>query len=229
MIRPSTSLWRALVLIALTAATPAIQPADAQSTDREQILNSADWKQTMQELQQWSSVQQIYDKEQLAKKRQELDEKIAAMSAAQLTDFLSDLKQKLKILNSAEAQQARKFLDETMAVAAPAYAQKIREQLPDIADLTPAQLQLQLDKYQNRIAQKQQFATEFAEQREDQAKQIREQRIRDQQARLKAQLAAESAPRSNYNFTAPQNSHLRSRPGQPLPIAVGRLSLVASR
>jgi hypothetical protein len=217
MIRPSTSVLRAVMLIALTTAAPASQRAGAQSTDRERILNSADWKQTMQELQQWSSIQQIYDKEQLATKRQELDEKIAGMSAAELSDFLTDLKQKLKILNSPEAREARQFLDETMAVAAPQYAKKIRAQLPDVADLTPAQLQLQLDRYQDRIARKQQLASEFEQQREDQAKQIREQRIRDQQARLKAQLSAESLPRSNYNFNPPkQKIRTYEKPYRPI-------------
>jgi hypothetical protein len=67
--------------------------------------------------------------------------------------------------------------------------------------LTAAQLQLQLDAYQQRIAAKQKYAEDFSKERRDQATQIREQRIRDEKARLQSEVSA--ARRSHYNFTAP--------------------------
>ncbi len=179
------------------------QDDGAKTPDRQTILNSPQWKQTMRDFEEWSSVQQIYDKDQMAKLKQQLEQKVAGMSADQMTDFMDDLKQKLTILHSDEARDARKWLSETFAVAAPAYAEKLREKLPDIATLTAAQLQLQLDKYEDEMAAKRKYATDFAKEREDQAKQIREQRIRDQKARLQSEISSAAAARSNYNFSAP--------------------------
>ena len=191
------------------------QDSSAQTSARNQILNSPEWKQTMMDFEEWSTVQQIYSKEQMAKLKQQLQEKIAGMSAEQMTDFIGDLKQKLTILHSDEAREARKWLSESLAVAAPAYAKKIREKLPDIATLSAAQLQLQLDEYEDQIAAKRKYATDFAKEREDQAKQIREQRIRNQNARLQSQMAAEATPRSIYNFSAPAKIRTYTPPRYP--------------
>lgn len=204
MIRRSILPSLTFAVLWFAAALSGIDDVVAQTTDREKILNSDDWKKTMQDLEEWSSVQQIYDQDQLAQKKRELDRKIAGMSAEQLTDFLAELKQKLVILNSAEARSARRWMDETMAVAAPAYVQKIRAGLPDISGMTAAQLQQQLDLFQDRIDTTRKSAADAAKFREDQVKQIRQQRIRDDSARLQSELAAESAPRSNYNFTIQQ-------------------------
>ncbi len=221
MIRPSKSglLSKSalpFVLMMLAALSVGAQHVYAQTTDREKILNSAPWKKAMEDLQQWSSVQQIYDKDQLAAKKQELDKKIAAMSAPELSSFLTELQQKLVILHSDEARNARKWLDETMAVAAPAYAKKLRSQFPDIVEITPEQMQSQLDAYQSRIQETQEASVESAKLRETQVKQIREQRVRDENARLASEIASESAPRSNYNFSTRIRNYDSSMPASPL-------------
>ncbi len=213
MIRSSTAGMLIFLLICVATGLADLQTACAQTTAREKILDSPEWKKAMQDLEQWSSVQQIYDQQQLAEKKQQLEKKIAGMSADQLTAFLADLKQKLAILHSDEARKARAWLDETMAVAAPAYAKKIRAGLPDVVDLTAAQLQLQLDAFDRRIAESQKASAEYAQLREQQAKQIRDQRIRDEQARTAAKIAEDTAPRSNYNVVVPRTYNL------PAPIA----------
>jgi hypothetical protein len=196
MIRLSTTVLLSIVVVCLGTTLGTGHQAFAQTTsDREKILNSDDWRNTMRDLHEWSSVQQIYDKDQLAKKKQQLDKKIAGMSADQLTDFLSDLKQKLQILHSDEARKARAWLDETMEVAAPAYAKKIRDKLPDVAESTAAQLQEQLDVYSNQIAARRKNAADDKESREQEVKQIREQHIRDQKARLQSEIAGEQSGR----------------------------------
>ena len=208
-------------LVLVSTATVGLQSARAQdggspTSDRNQILNSPEWKQTMKDFEEWTTVQQIYDKDQMAKLKQQFDQKVADMSADQMKEFIGDLKQKLKVLNSDEARDARKWLGETLAVAAPAYAEKIREQLPNIANMSAAQLQLQLDEYEDKIAAKRKYATEFAKEREDQAKQIREQRIRNQNARLESEMAAAATPRSNYNFSTPTTIRTYTPPPYPM-------------
>lgn len=193
----------AFVLAWFCVVAIGIKQAVAQQTDRDKILNSADWKQTMQDLDQWASVQQIYDKTHIAKLRQQLEKQTKELPVGELLDYLKQIQQKLKILQSQEARDARKWLDETFAVAAPAYAEKIRSELPDIATLTPAQLQLQLDQYMDRIAKRREQSQEFAKERKDTAKRIHEKNVRDQQAMLRAKLSEDAAPRSNYNFSTP--------------------------
>ena len=204
MNRSSASRFLVFVFVWFCAGSGGLQYAGAQEASRAKILDSDEWKKTMHDFEEWASVQQIYDKDQMAKLKQRLEQKVAGMSADQMTDFIRQLKQKLTILHSAEARDARKWLSETLAVAAPAYANKIRAKLPDIATLTGAQLQLQLDAFEDRIAEKRKNSADFAKERADQVKQIRDQRIRDQQARLQSELAADAAPRSNYNvFSTP--------------------------
>ena len=152
----------------------------------------------MKDLEEWASVQQIYDEDHLDKLRRELDKQVSELPIDQLPDVLADLQAKLKILQSQEAQDARKWLDETFAVAAPKYADKIRSELPDIASLSAAQLQLQLDQYSDRIAKRKKQSEDFAKERADVAKRIQDQNVRDQKARFIA--GRTSARRSNYNF-----------------------------
>ncbi len=122
----------------------------------------------MLDCEQWSSVQKIYDTDQMAKLKKVLQQKVAQSPADQLQSFLRDLKQKLAILNSDETRQARAWLDESLAVAAPAYGKKLCPQLPDVARFTAAQWQQKRDEYQNQVSAKRQYAANFAKGRDAQ-------------------------------------------------------------
>ena len=210
MCRPSSCHFLAAVFVSLTVMPAGVHEVRAQATDREQILQSAEWRQTMRDLDEWSSVQKIYDKDQLAQLQQELKKTIAEMPAEQLSDLLGDLQRKVMVLNSNEARHARKWLDQTLAVATPAYAAKIRAELPDVARLTAAQLQEQLDRWEDQQAARRRSAAEFAELREQQAEQVREDRIRWETERANFAAGQPSFARNNFSFT---NTRRVYRPG----------------
>jgi hypothetical protein len=181
--------------------------ARGQEKNREEILQSAAWKTVMSDLEEWSSVQKIYDADQLAELKQQLEEKVAGMSAKELSDYLVQLQAKVTILNSPEAREARRWLDATLEAAAPAYAKKVLAEVPDVANLTAAQLQGQLDQFAREQAAKAQRSADFSKFRQQQAKQVRDDRVRTEQERAKYERAAMTAPRSNYNFNSQRRTY----------------------
>lgn len=139
-----------------TVESSAAEPGDSASRDaaeRNEILNSDAWRQTMQALDEWLSVQKIYDPKRAAQFREQIEKRASQMPADELSDFMAELQAKLKILLGAEARDARQWLNETLETASDKYAKKIRAELPDVANMTPEQIQESLDAFERRRAQ----------------------------------------------------------------------------
>lgn len=136
----------------VVAAEPNRSETD-EASQRDEILNSEAWRQTMQALDEWLSVQKIYDPKRAAQFRDQIERRASQMSPDELSDFIAQLDAKLKILLGAEARDARQWLDATLATASDKYAKQIRAKLPDVAKLTPEQLQEELDEFERKRAQ----------------------------------------------------------------------------
>lgn len=134
----------------------AAEPGDSASNgaaERNEILNSEAWRQTMLALDEWLSVQKIYEPKRAAQIRAQIEKRASQMPADELSDFMAELQAKLKILLGAEARDARQWLNETLATASDKYARKIRAGLPDVANMTPEQIQESLDAFERRRAE----------------------------------------------------------------------------
>lgn len=168
---------------------PASKPAPARSWSAEEtaarnaIISSKEWGDTMRSFDEWQSVQQTYDKQQARQLRIRLIDKINSMDAEQLKEFLPTLEQKLAILLSAEARQARSWFRQNLDLASDQYADKMRKKLPDIARMTPEQLQESLDTFENKVTQQQKVQQEFNQGRQQQVKNVESElkRQRDEQ------------------------------------------------
>jgi hypothetical protein len=132
------------------AASP---PATPQDPAKQAILQSQAWRDAMIGYNEWLSVQVLYDKNEILRLKAQLKDKVAKMSADQLQAFLVDLQAKLTILKSKEAMDARALIEETFNVLNDRMVAKYRAQIPDIANMTAAQLQQSLDNFQQRHAQ----------------------------------------------------------------------------
>jgi hypothetical protein len=141
------------------AAAKEAPPADAAA--REQILKSQAWQQTIQDFEGWLSTQTLYDAQQAKQIRARLEVGISRMTPGQLQWFQGDLQAKLQVLTSDQAKDAESYLSQTLSVASPAYARKIRQKLPDILTATASQVSQQLSSFaakrQNTIAAQQAF------------------------------------------------------------------------
>jgi hypothetical protein len=130
------------------AADPPAKPGDRGQADkarREAILKSDAWQNTMAGLDQWYSVQTMYDQKQIEEIKKQLNARVAKMSGGELDDFQKDLDAKLAMLLSPEGRDILGWVAANLAAAAPAYRKKMDIQYPDVARLTAAQLRQQLD------------------------------------------------------------------------------------
>lgn len=93
-----------------------------------------------------------YDKDEIPKLKAQLKDKAKNMSASQLRFFLEDLQQKLAILGSKEALDDRAWAEDRLTHFAAAPAEKFRKTLPDVANMTAAQVKQALDDIRQRRA-----------------------------------------------------------------------------
>jgi DNA-binding transcriptional MerR regulator len=158
----------------LTAAIPASSGTD--SLEREKILNSPEWRQTQQAYKQWLSVQKIYTPAEVARLKAETAAKINSMSVAQLRSLLDSAHEKIQILMSTQAEDARLWLAQRMAVEVRLTPDEIKKERPDIPNMTAAQLELRLKELEQQRQQ-----TKGAQQAFNQNRQFRIKSIDEQQ------------------------------------------------
>jgi hypothetical protein len=135
--------WR----LALAADPPAKERDRGQSekTRRELIFKSQLWRNTFAGLDQWLSIQTMYDKDQIADIKKQVSILVEKMSADDLEDFRQQLDAKLEMVLSPEGRDILGWVAANLARAAPAYRKKMGIEYPDVAKLTAAQLREQLD------------------------------------------------------------------------------------
>jgi hypothetical protein len=182
-----------------TVRAPQQRPEDAAA--REQILRSQAWQEMMHQFDEWLSAQSLYDPKQIQAR---LAAGIGRMTAAQLRWFLNDMHEKLEVLTSQAARDASTYLTETLAVASPAYARKIREKLPDVLVMTAAQINQQLSvfaaKHHQTIANQKAFDDSRSQEIADNQAQIAEEQQVLNRDLGKESTAAANASKGN-NFT----------------------------
>jgi hypothetical protein len=140
------------VLLPMTAAWPlaAQDNRDVLLDDeaaKRQIMASPEYREAQAAFREWLSVQQMYDEGQIKELRTELDQRIEGMSASELEEFLLAVREKLNILLSPEAQEARKWAANYMSVLATHKAEEFKKKLPDVVNMTNSELEQYLDTY----------------------------------------------------------------------------------
>src|SRR5262245_25435581 len=137
-----------VILIEAGAAIPAAaQPRPERGGSPARSLSDA-WQQTLHGFDEWADVQQIYTPQQVAEMRRKVVDNASSLAPAESDQFRGEINAKLHVLLSAEARDARKWLNETLAVASDSYAKKVRAQLPDVAHESASQLQADLDAFE---------------------------------------------------------------------------------
>jgi hypothetical protein len=158
--------------------TPA---ADAQEAARRKVLDSDRWRRTQREFDEWLSVQTIYSPDEVAAIKANFSQQIARMSPRELEDFLKNMESRLKVLMSPEAEDARQWLAQFMAVAVDPERQLGRSR-PDVLNMTAAQIRQELAWLQQTRDARQQSQAVFDRRRAAQSQVARDARARRQQA-----------------------------------------------
>jgi hypothetical protein len=152
-----SSRLAAVILLAATsliawrlawAADPPAKGRDRSQSEkarRDLILKSELWRNTFAALDQWLSIQTMYDQDQIDDIKKQVGGRVEKMSADELEDFRQQLDAKLEMVLSPEGRVILDWVAANMARAAPAYRKKMGIEYPDVARLTVAQLRQQLD------------------------------------------------------------------------------------
>jgi hypothetical protein len=213
------------VLRAQQEGDPSLQStsaaANSQQAQRRAIMESERWRRANRRFNEWLSVQQVYPAEQVDAIRAELNAKVAKMTPRELEEFLQDMEERLKVLMSPEADDARQWLAQFLAVARNPEAQLGRSR-PDVLNMTASQIRQELQWLQQHRAARQQSQAAF-----NQGRALQQQNARGaRQAQRQTSPASDSRSRAAANqFRSlyaprsqdrPNTSDLRPKPVGPL-------------
>jgi len=174
-------------------ASPNAADLGTQSQAREAVLNSAAWKRAEQAFNDWLSVQTIYSKPQVEYLKAQFRDNTSKMSATELKAFLDQMELKLDILLSSDVTEARSWVGSRMSVLATHKREELQKQLPDVVNMTAAQLEQYLYKFEQKrqtSQQADQAAHQFRQMQTQQIQQsVQAQQASVQQARQRGQKA----------------------------------------
>jgi hypothetical protein len=121
-------------------------PADASRSETAQALLAGEsWQKTMNGLNEWFSVQPIYEPKEVEAIKEDLSGRVKMMSPNELLAFQQDLDAKLEMVLGPDGRDILGWVAASWAAASPAYRKKMDVQYPDVTKLTAAQLREQLD------------------------------------------------------------------------------------
>jgi hypothetical protein len=159
---------------------------DSHESARREILDGARWRQTQREFNEWLSVQTIYTPDEVKAIRDNLRKSIANKSPRELEDFMKDMESRLEVLMSPEADDARLWLKQFMAVAVDPERQLGRAR-PDVLNMTASQIRQELQWLQQTREARQRNQASFNRSRQLQSQAARDARSARQQPRAAAQ------------------------------------------
>lgn len=147
-----------------TAPEPAAAGSDRADLDdrfrKAQLLGSDRWRRAVFELDAWLESQPVYTPAQARAIRADLDRRVAAMSSYEVEYLLDTLDAKLRILSSPAARDAREWLGRYLAVMADHRREEVLAEVPNVLDMTTAELVAGLGRLQaKRTAVEQQRRT----------------------------------------------------------------------
>jgi len=174
------------------------------------LLGSDAWRRTLFEFEAWLDEQPVYTPSQARAIRADLDRRVAAMSSYELEYLIDSLDAKLRILDGQAARDAREWLSRYLAVMADRKREEVLAEVPNILDMTTAELTTALDRLRGKRAAVAAAREATRRGREEFAAFWREQRQIDTAARaMRSRIRVGDAALSPY----------RSRPAAEPPFA----------
>jgi len=161
-----------------------------------EIMNSPRWRRAIFELGEWLSSQEIYTSAQVRGIKADFNRKVAKMSSHDLEYLLDDLDAKFKILDTPEARDARSWVGQYLAVMSDQRRAEALKDVPDVVGMTAGQLQMEIQKIEQKRAslQRQQAAFEQGRDQLVQQAQMARQQTAQASAAAMSQAAASYSP-----------------------------------
>jgi hypothetical protein len=189
----------------------------SQQAAREKIFASERWHRANRAFNEWLSVQKVYRPEQVAAIRAELNKRALAMSPRELEEYLEDMEERLQVLLSPEAEDARQWLGQFLAVARNP-EQQLGRSLPDVMNMTASEIRQELRWLEQHRAARQRSQAAFSQMRATQGQTTRDARAARQQsaAQTSTRSAAQIRNRPAYQSQYSPQRELRPKPIGPL-------------
>lgn len=159
------------------------------AADREDLLRKARllgsdrWRRVSFEFDAWLREQPVFTPAQARGIRADLDQRVAAMSSYEFEYLLDTLEAKLRVLDSPAARDARTWLGRYLAVMAERKRSEVLAEVPNVLELTTAELVEGLGRLEARRAAVESARRATVRGREEFAAFIAEQRRADAAAR----------------------------------------------
>jgi hypothetical protein len=179
----------------------------SRDAERQKILESDRWRAAQRSFDEWVAVQTIYSADEVASLRSELAERVSGMSPEALESLLAEMEDRLEVLLSPDAEEARRWIADILTVARDPESH-FGGPLPDVLNLSAGEIRAELQRFQQRRSSRQQARTAFDNRRQSQV-----QAARDEQA---ARREALSQPRTAATFPEPPFTSPYAPPREPL-------------
>ena len=140
--------WAFAVSIAVWAAdrcSATAPEADLASTEcdlvrKADIMHGPQWQRAVAELGGWLATQRVYTPAEVRRIKVRFNEQVAAMSSYELEYLLDSVDQKMRLLDTPEARDAKAWLGEYLSAMSDARrAQELRT-VPNLLDMNAAEL-----------------------------------------------------------------------------------------
>jgi hypothetical protein len=141
------AVFAAAAAPAADPAPSAPPPAEAAAADaateasrKAEVLAGSRWRRAMHELDEWLSAQTVYPPDRVRQIKAELAERVAGMTSYELEYLLDGLDQKLKVLETPAAKDARDWLGRYLSVMADDRRAALLARVPDVLDMSADEL-----------------------------------------------------------------------------------------
>jgi len=122
------------------AADAASDRASCDLARKADIMHGAPWQRAIAELGNWLTTQTVYTPTQVQRIKVRFNEQVAAMSSYEIEYLLDSVEQKMRLLDTPEARDAKAWLGEYLSAMSDARRARELRNVPNLLDMNAAQL-----------------------------------------------------------------------------------------
>lgn len=130
--------------------------ADCDLTRKADIMHGAQWQRAIAELGNWLTTQTVYPPAEVRRIKVRFNEQVAAMSSYELEYLLDSVEQKMRLLDTPEARDAKAWLGEYLSAMSDARRARELRNVPNLLDMNAAQLWEEIQRIDRKRASLQQ-------------------------------------------------------------------------
>ena len=114
--------------------------AECDLTRKADIMHGAPWQRAIAELGGWLTTQTVYTPAEVRRIKVRFNEQVAAMSSYEIEYLLDSVEQKMRLLDTPEARDAKAWLGEYLSAMSDARRARELRNVPNLLDMNASQL-----------------------------------------------------------------------------------------